>query len=616
MPTIELILLPDPAIPISDSPGYFKVCPPPTFRFTGRQDILQKMAEYFNMDVGRRHVFLLHGLGGAGKSQIAFKYFFLKKQLDMFSILRLGSFSEIYFIDSGTQQTIEYDLVTLARAKQIGKTAQDSLLWLSHQHKEWLVVFNNADDIHLNLREFFPSGSHGNILITSRNPALGQHAQAECKVDRMELRDAIKLLLGTAGCDPTILEYSEIAKRIKLYCFPLAVAQAGASISSLHSLYHYLELYETTAKRIQQLNRRPVQSEYEWSVYTTWQISLEKLSSTAPQLLQLCSFIHHDEISEEIFKLAASYERTPKYSNLQESRNFLASFMDANSSWSVQRFLDVTAELRHYSLIELGAVSKVFTFSIHPLVHEWCRTTVKPDAPTELCMHKLVGMSLSSAHSFWLNHKLFPHVNALLFPRKGTGTLKAMTNLARTYSQLGQFRGAQELETIILKKRRDILGEDHSTTLKAMENLAITYSHLGQFRRAQELETIILKQRRDILGEDHPSTLNAMANLAITYSQLGQFKGVEELETIVLKKRSDILGEDHPDTLRAMGNLAFRYSELGQFRRAEELATTVLQKRMKILGENHPSTLNTRRNLAEIYYHQGRWNEAEHLQVV
>ena len=32
------------------------------------------MHAYFSSDVGKRHVFVLHGLGGAGKSQIAFKF--------------------------------------------------------------------------------------------------------------------------------------------------------------------------------------------------------------------------------------------------------------------------------------------------------------------------------------------------------------------------------------------------------------------------------------------------------------------------------------------------------------------------------------------------------------
>ena len=32
------------------------------------------MREYFFDDLGKQHVFVLYGLGGAGKSQIAFKF--------------------------------------------------------------------------------------------------------------------------------------------------------------------------------------------------------------------------------------------------------------------------------------------------------------------------------------------------------------------------------------------------------------------------------------------------------------------------------------------------------------------------------------------------------------
>ena len=51
-----------------------KGCPSPTPVFTGRHDILSKMHAYFSTNVGKRHVFVLYGLGGSGKSQIAFKF--------------------------------------------------------------------------------------------------------------------------------------------------------------------------------------------------------------------------------------------------------------------------------------------------------------------------------------------------------------------------------------------------------------------------------------------------------------------------------------------------------------------------------------------------------------
>src|SRR3984957_16652093 len=51
-----------------------KRCPPPSRVFTGRRDILSQMHKYFSTNLGECRVFVLHGLGGAGKSQIAFKF--------------------------------------------------------------------------------------------------------------------------------------------------------------------------------------------------------------------------------------------------------------------------------------------------------------------------------------------------------------------------------------------------------------------------------------------------------------------------------------------------------------------------------------------------------------
>ncbi|KAJ7105282.1 hypothetical protein C8R44DRAFT_570700, partial [Mycena epipterygia] len=438
-------------------------------------------------------------------------------------------FSEIYFIDSSTQQTIENDLATVALAKQIGKTAEDSLLWLSHQPTEWLIVFNNADDIHLNLADFFPSGSHGNILVTSCNPDLRQHAQAEQKVDQMECEDSIDLLLAAARYNKTA-EAAEISIQIvqRLHCLPLAVAQAGSYISSSHALHKYLDLYENTAKRIQRLNQAPPQLDYEPSVYTSWQMSFDKLSNRAAKLLQLCSSLHHDGITEEIFERASSYEFVadgPIKANLQEPSDFLASFLE-NSTWDSMKFVALTDELRRYSLIQLEESSRHVSFSIHPLVHEWCHSTVESDT-IEVCMHRLMGMSISSAgiidgeklaDSMLGNHNI-----------KESETLDIQLALVTMYEAQGRLDDVKGLEEVVLRQQTESLGHNHSSTLVVMANLAATYWRLGQLGQAAKMDTTVLNTRREILGEDHPGTLQAMANLAHTHTALGELNQAEEL---------------------------------------------------------------------------------------
>ena len=181
-------------------------------------------------------------------------------------------------------------------------------------------------------------------------------------------------------------------------------------------------------------------------------------------------------------------------------------------------------------------------------------------------------------------------------------TLTSMSNLALTYSALGQQDRALVLNEQTLKLRRSKLGEDHPDTLISMGNLASTYSALGQQDKALVLEEQTLKLSRSKLGEDHPDTLMSMSNLASTYSALGQQDRALVLNEQTLKLRRSKLGEDHPDTLTSMNNLAFTFSALGQQDKALVLSEQTLKFRRSKLGEDHPKTLTSMNNLAIQYF--------------
>jgi hypothetical protein len=70
-----------PAVPAIEN---INNCPPPSRIFCGRQDIMNQMIEYFGQRLQKQQVFLLHGLGGAGKSQIALKFIQESDQLVLF----------------------------------------------------------------------------------------------------------------------------------------------------------------------------------------------------------------------------------------------------------------------------------------------------------------------------------------------------------------------------------------------------------------------------------------------------------------------------------------------------------------------------------------------------
>ncbi|KAJ7442429.1 P-loop containing nucleoside triphosphate hydrolase protein [Mycena latifolia] len=613
--------------PAPQIPQSITQCPPPSRIFHGRQQILDKMHEFFKQDLSPQHIFLLHGLGGAGKTQIALQ--FIQESS--------SRFSEIFLIDASTLETINTSLKNIAATKNAGSTAQDALQWLISQSKEWLLLFDNADDPKINLHKFFPQCTHGNILITSRNPGLRVYAGSHALVSDMEEADAVELLLKSAATAATPTNQEIAAEIVKALCYlPLAIIQAGAFISHSGALDQYLKLYAENRARL--LSEKPVQSHdnYAWTVYTTWQISFDQLSKPAAAFVQL--------------------SHCPSKEEWKRPLEFLSQFLGPGGTWDSLRFMKVTSEISAYSLINFDPERHLF--SIHPLVHTWSQNTVTDQQSYHYQMVAILGMSITEIRdedAQLASLELLPHLDSLI--RGGTNltpdfqsqygwiylragrwkdakqlllavlahqrnllgedhphTLLVMGRLAAAHWKGGELKEAEELETVVLEKRRKILGEDHPDTLSAMANLGATYHKLGQLKKAEELDVLVLKKRRKILGDDHPDTLSAMAHLGSTYHKLGQFKEAAELENVVLEKRRKILGKDHPATLSVLANLGSTYHKLGQFKKAEELELVVLKKRRKIFGEDHPYTLSAMAHLGSTYHKLGEFQEAEELE--
>ncbi|KAJ7861340.1 hypothetical protein B0H13DRAFT_2282467 [Mycena leptocephala] len=628
-----------PSISADQAAGQTNNCPPPSRIFHGRQAILKKMHQFFNKDIGKQHIYLLYGLGGAGKTQIGLKF-----------INDSSLFTDKFFLDASTTATIDTGLKSIATLKNIGSSSQDALKWLATNREDWLLFYDNADDPKIDLNRFIPQCTHGNIIITTRNPALRSYAGAHFAVSDMEESDAVALLLKSAGKDVSSAS-EKIATRI---------VKAGAFILQSGALDSYLDIY--MKNRAQLLSEKPAQSHdnYAQTVYTTWQMSFDCLSPPAAMFLQLCSFLHWDGITEEIFSRAATYKFSfsgPSRAALQKSLEFLAHFTDPAGEWDTLCFLKVTNEIKAYSLMTFDPVGKMF--SIHPLVHSLSRTTITDQQSYHSIMMAIMGMSIHEIPNGLkqlTSLSLISHINFLRHGKQDvmvdfgsqfgiiyynaahyeeakrlylaqlskqkqvlgddhSHTLWVMEYLAITYERLGQYKQAEELQVVVLEKRKQVLGDDHPATLWAMGNLASTYHRLGNFHKAEELEVVVLEKRKQGLGDDHPDTLRAMGNLASTYHSLGKFQRAEELEVVVLEKRKQGLGDGHPDTLRTMGNLAGTYTGLGKFQQAEELELVVLEKRKQVLGDDHADTLQAMGNLATTYGNLGKVQQAEELQV-
>jgi hypothetical protein len=169
----------------------------------------------------KQKTFLLHGLGGMGKTQLAIA--FVRKHNDKFSaVLRLDGSSVDRLKQSfvAVASELPQDELTadaresLQAGKKAGKIDADVVVrgvlrWLSlPSNKHWLLIIDNVDrdwnarekvPLAYNAREYLPQADHGSVLVTSQLAGMADMFEAELHVDRVDDTQARSILESNAG---------------------------------------------------------------------------------------------------------------------------------------------------------------------------------------------------------------------------------------------------------------------------------------------------------------------------------------------------------------------------------------------------------------------------------
>ena len=264
---------------------------------------------------------------------------------------------------------------------------------LSTDHEEWLMVLDNYDDVHMDIRKFLPIGFVGRILVTSRDRRIiGSVADCGFELSGMGFEDAKHLFLRVRGQEienevSSPSDSEELGKILQeLHYFPLAIDQAASFIreNSPMTYPEYFELLKPRSTDRERLMRfKEANPMYPESVMTTWEISfrhLQRHQSRAAWILQVLGFLDYSHVAEG---LLTSVNKVRPW--------VLDSFLeDRLPSWGHYedlRYLDDDVEFRlavgalsSLSLIKRNALQQ--TLYVHPLVHEWTRARLSTE-PSE-----------------------------------------------------------------------------------------------------------------------------------------------------------------------------------------------------------------------------------------
>jgi len=287
-----------------------------------------------------RKVFVLYGLGGIGKTQLAIN-FAKDRQAEFTSILFLDgssqesllkSFAPIYHLlteNSGIQTP---NAVLHENPNQISpqKMAGEVIRWLARKYNSsWLLIFHNidkelSDEGSFDIVSYFPPKDHGSILITTRFAPLSRLGRSK-KVGHMTDEEAIELLDRNLGMSlssqqrlwashnkesPATKQLLEILDGL-----PLAISQAGRFINTLNLKPEtYLKLYTSSKREVMDMlsGDSYLYDSEKSSIRTTWTISLNLLKEKAAkegldgqhyaayQLLQLFAYFLPSDLNYNI----------------------------------------------------------------------------------------------------------------------------------------------------------------------------------------------------------------------------------------------------------------------------------------------------------------------------
>ena len=189
-------------------------------RFFGRDAELLRLRDHFHpmtpRSTPRLNVFVIHGLGGMGKTQLAIEY-----------ARRYHSrYSALFWLNGSTEDQLKQSFIDMARRLPQDQMTADAaealrrstinadavvngvLQWLSlPSNQHWLLIIDNVDRDHLqkdrdpqayDVKKYFPPADHGSILITSRLANLERLGYGQ-KLDKIDAEQAKGILESNAG---------------------------------------------------------------------------------------------------------------------------------------------------------------------------------------------------------------------------------------------------------------------------------------------------------------------------------------------------------------------------------------------------------------------------------
>jgi tetratricopeptide (TPR) repeat protein len=614
----------------STQPRIWGNIPPRNPNFTGRVDLLERLSE--RLREGSATTVLpeaIHGMGGVGKTQLAIEYAYRHQ----------SEYDIVWWIPAERPGQIGQALVELAQRLGLVTTSEANIagpavreaLREGRPYSRWLLVFDNADSPE-RVRDYFPTGGSGTILVTSRNrrwSVVGPSLEVD-----VFTREESKELLRRSG--PDGLDNAD-ADRLAdaLGDLPLALEQAAAwRAETGMPVSEYLRLFEHKRSELLAVSPPP---DYQLPVAAAWNVSLDHLetrSLTALRLLQLCSYFAPDPISRSIFSGLGGSTIDPELDRALNDPMRLARAIREINRYSLARIDHRTNSIEMHRLVQAVLINRMspgeqkrMRDGAHTLL-----AAADPKGPSqsanwpryaELYGHVIASGAVESDQPwvrqlvrniarylwYWGDHKVAREFTEQvwetwqqLFGEEDQQTLLMGWWLGFLYLKVGRYddasRIAARLKDVYTRTAPPDREDTREDALETMNLDAAVRRVQGDFLTGAELDQKAYDRARRAFGEDDPVTLATAHNLGVSLRILGEFQRALELDRRTYAMKTRLFGRDHRQSLMAEASIAIDVRENGDYVGARSLQQAVVDGYRTLFGPSNPVTLRSLRQLA------------------
>ena len=569
------------------------------------------------------------------------------------------SFWGVFHINASSRESAKHTYANIAKIAGREPNKLAAKTWLTELDRPWLLIIDNADDPNIDIKDYFPEGEGGVVLVTTRNPHNRWHGtfgQRYYQFEKLDEEEASDLVLRSADVSKTASALSSAARIAKaLYYLPLALVQAGKAVMKrMCTLDTYLDFYDRSWQRIRRARGKSGdqqdRDDINMNVYSSYEILFQGLESTdatatrdAVELLKMFSFLSCEDIQIDFLMAAVAHPRLKEKHDQEEAakqagdksaakisskqpkaqlfKNYIVWLVgelqtdqsrpvlpavlrdDEQQSFDEDRLADALDQLAQVSLISYQ--DTINSYSMHPLVHTWVRERPQMStgdqaiwcqaAITTLTQSILLPPLDTSASAESLRRHLLPHVRHVQKCQKGI--------------QL-RFEENRKFRRKLIPVAPTCFGKRHVWELA---KFSWVYFQNGLFDEAEPLQLRIQQFVCGTLGLRHPSGRLTTLFLAATYWHQTRTNKAAQLQEDVLKACEASLGPNNHQTLKDMDTLGASRCFQGRFRESRELHEKAITGLNRLLGPTHEDTLLAVDNLGRVMWRYFQYDEARVL---